>query len=169
LLLSVSVQVDFAWGKLGGGSYRGIAQDFTDFPFVQELGLSSYPYFEFDKPSDIPINYYSLLVEGKTIPVFVTEGGWTSCSITTTDYSITSSSDMQRNYIEHQSKLLDHVKSIAVFQLLFTDLDVVSLPPDVPDNINYFLSLGLVDINLQPKAALTIWDDLFKNRAHSPE
>jgi hypothetical protein len=28
----------------------------------------------------------------------------------------------------------------------------------------YFASLGLVDINLQAKPALTVWDDLFKNR-----
>lgn len=44
--LSINVQVDYAWGKLGGGTYRGVAQDFTDFPFIEELGLSSYPYFD---------------------------------------------------------------------------------------------------------------------------
>jgi hypothetical protein len=133
---------------------------------VQELGISSYPSFEFTKPTDIPINYYSRLVEGKTLPVFVSEGGWTSASITTTDYTITSSADNQTDYINHHAHLLDEVKATAVFQLLFTDLDVASLPVDVPDNINYFSSLGLVDISMQPKDALTAWDDLFKNRVH---
>src|SRR5580765_721832 len=39
--LSVSVQVEVAWGKLGGAPapYAGVDQDFADFPFVQELGL----------------------------------------------------------------------------------------------------------------------------------
>jgi hypothetical protein len=166
LPLSISVQADFAWGKLGGGSYRGIAQDFTDFPFIQELGISSYPYFEFNTPTDIPINYYSRLVEGKSLPVFITEGGWTSASISTPDYSITSSPAIQSDYIKHHAHLLDEVKATAVFQLVFTDLDVASLPADVPGNIQYFVALGLVDINLQPKVALTEWDDLFKNRIH---
>ncbi|HEY6435855.1 MAG TPA: hypothetical protein VIY47_04640, partial [Ignavibacteriaceae bacterium] len=100
-----------------------------------------------------------------TLPVFISEGGWTSASIITTDYTITSSPDAQNEYIKHHAHLLEEVKAIAVFQLLFTDLDVANLPPDVPDNINYFASLGLVDINFQPKLALTAWDDLFKNHA----
>jgi hypothetical protein len=164
--LSISVQADFAWGKLGGGTYRGIAQDFTDFPFLQELGISSYPYFGFDLPSDIPMNYYSRLVEGKTLPVFISEGGWTSASISTAAESFTSSPEMQRDYMAHHHHLLNDVKATAVFQLLFTDLDVANLPPDVPGNINYFAYLGLVDKDLQPKVALTAWDDLFKKRRH---
>lgn len=164
LPLSVSVQADFAWGKLGGGTYRGIAQDFIDFPFIQELGISSYPYFEFDNPGDIPINYYSRLVEGKTLPVFISEGGWSSASVTTPPNSFISSPEMQRDYIEHHHHLLNDVNATAVFQLLFTDLDVASLPPDVPENINYFAYLGLVDKDLQPKVALAAWDDLFKNQ-----
>src|SRR5262249_12058903 len=33
--LLVSIQVETAWGRLGtGGSYVGVAQDLTDFPFV---------------------------------------------------------------------------------------------------------------------------------------
>jgi hypothetical protein len=162
--LSISVQADFAWGKLGGGTYRGVAQDFTDFPFMQELGISSYPYFGFDNPVDIPLNYYSRLVEGKTLPVFISEGGWSSASVTTATESFISSPDTQRDYITHHHHLLNDVKATAVFQLLFTDLDVANLPSDVPDNINYFAYLGLVDKDLQPKVALTAWDDLFKKR-----
>jgi len=164
LPLSISVQADFAWGKLGGGSYRGIDQDFIDFPFLQELGLSSYPYFDFTRPGDIPINYYSRLIEGKAIPVFVSEGGWPSATITTADRTILSTPETQRDYIIRHSELLDEVNAIAVFQLLFTDLDVAHLPADVPENITYFTSIGLVDINLQPKAAFSAWNDLFKNR-----
>ena len=74
--LSVSVQVDYVWGGLSGGPYLGIDQDFADSPLIQELGLSSYPYLAgFAAPEDLPAHYYTRLVEGRTIPVMVTEGG----------------------------------------------------------------------------------------------
>jgi hypothetical protein len=160
--LSVSVQVDQAWGKLVGGIYTGIEQDFSDFPFIEELGLSSYPYFGFDSPTDIPLNYYSKLIEGKNIPVFISEGGWSSESVTTPDISFTSSPELQEAYINHHAKLLDRAKATAVFQLLFTDIDLEMLPPDVPESIQYFAHLGLVDIQLDPKPALAVWDRQFK-------
>lgn len=162
--LSVSVQADHAWGKLLGGTYKGVAQDFVDFPFAQELGISSYAYFGFNKPTDIPTNYYSRLLDGKNLPVFVTEGGWTSASVSTPTASFTSSPELQRDYIAHHSHLLNEVKATAVFQLLFTDLDIATLPSTVPASIEYFAYLGLVDINLQPKPGLAAWDDQFKNR-----
>ena len=162
--LSISVQVDHAWGKLGGGEYTGIAQDFIDFPFIQELGLSSYPYFGFNDPKDIPLNYYSRLVEGKNLPVFITEGGWSSASVTTPIRSFVSSPEMQKIYIEHHTALLNTVRAQAVFQLVFTDIDGTALPSDVPDNIDYFLCLGLVDINFVFKPALKAWDQVFNYR-----
>ncbi|MDZ7650719.1 MAG: hypothetical protein U5K54_28250 [Cytophagales bacterium] len=88
--MSVSVQVDHAWGKLGGGTYKGVAQDYIDFPLLTELGLSSYAYFGFKNPTEIPMDYYSRLVAGKDLPVFVTEGGWASASINTDGISFTS-------------------------------------------------------------------------------
>ncbi len=162
--LSISVQADHAWGKLVGGSYQGIEQDFIDFPFIEEMGISSYAYFGFDNPTDIPVNYYSRLVQGKNLPVFVSEGGWTSASVTTPDRSFVSSPELQREYIEHHSHLLDDVKATALLQILFTDLDVANLPATVPESIAYFAYLGMVDINLQPKPALTAWDNLFTKR-----
>lgn len=162
--LSISVQVDHAWGKLGGGVYQGIDQDFIDFPFLTELGLSSYPYFGYKNPTEIPADYYARLTKGKNFPVFVTEGGWASSSVNTGGITFTSSLEMQRDYFLHHTHLLDEVKAIAVFQLLFTDLDVPALPPSTPASIAYFATLGLVDINLAAKPALAAWDDLFKNR-----
>jgi hypothetical protein len=159
--LSISVQVDHAWGKLVGGTYIGVAQDFTDFPFIDELGLSSYPYFGFGDPSEIPLTYYSKIIEGRTLPVFVSEGGWSSASVTTPDISFVSSPELQAEYISHHAKLLDRVNAIAVFQLPFTDIDLENIP-DAPPNLQYFTNLGMVDIQLDPKPALAIWDKVFK-------
>jgi hypothetical protein len=156
--LSVSVQVDWAWGRLlGGNVYEGVAQDFTDFPFLDEIGLSSYPYLAgFAVPEDIPINYYSRLLEGHSLPAMITEGGWSSASIDT----IVSSEDEQKRYIQRQRRLLDEVGAIAVFQLTFTDLDLSAFPGQ-PPNLALFAHLGLVDTDLNPKTALGAWDAIF--------
>ena len=156
--LSVSVQVDAAWGRLTGGSYMGVDADFADFPFLQELGLSSYPYLAgFSDPDSVPLEYYSRILEGRAIPAAVTEGGWTSASLG----GIISSPEIQRRYIMRQMELLDSVKAVAVFQLTFTDLDLalVVLPPG--SILPLFAHLGLVESSLNPKPALSAWDAAF--------
>jgi hypothetical protein len=156
--LSVSVQVDWAWGYGGSGVFQGVAADFADFPFVQELGLSSYPYLAGVKtPEDLPVEYYSRLVEGRSVPVMVTEGGWTSSSLG----GIVSSPDAQRRYIVRQMEILDRASAIGVFQLTFTDLDLAALAPPSGSVLPLFAYNGLVDTNLQPKPALAAWDEAF--------
>ena len=157
--LSVSVQVDYAWGARGtSGPFQGVATDFQDFPFIQELGLSSYPYLSgFTEPEQLPLDYYTRLIEGRTIPVMVTEGGWTSGALG----GIASSPDKQRRYIVRQAQLLDTVRAIAVFQLTFTDLDLSSYPVPPGSVLPLFAQLGLVDVNLTPKPALSAWDEVF--------
>ena len=155
--LSVSIQADYAWGLLNGGSYMGIEKDFTDFPFIQELGISSYPYFVFDKPQDIPSIYYSRLIQGHNIPVFISEGGWSSKTVG----AYTETLQKQQDYITKQGELLDGVKAIGYFQLLFSDIDPSVLPPGIPSNINLFAYIGLADTALKPKPALTNWDHIF--------
>ncbi|HTK82808.1 MAG TPA: hypothetical protein VL633_10990 [Bacteroidota bacterium] len=156
--LSVSVQVDYAWGHFDSSGYHGVDTDFVHFPFIEELGLSSYPYLaRFSDPDSVPLNYYSRLVDGRAIPTMVTEGGWTSASLG----GIISSPEKQRRYIERQMRLLDSVKAIAVFQLTFTDLDLSANPPPPGSVLPLFAHCGLVDINLNPKAALPAWDNAF--------
>ncbi len=156
--LSVSVQVDHAWGRLVGGGFQGLDTDFVDFPFMQEIGLSSYPYLAgFAVPEDIPADYYAGLLSGRTIPAAVTEGGWASETLD----SIVSSEDEQKRYIQRQSVLLDRVNAIAVFQLVFTDLDFAAITPPPPPILILFTRLGLVDMDLNPKPALAAWDAVY--------
>ena len=156
--LSVSVQVDYAWGRFDSSGYHGVDTDFVHFPFIQELGLSSYPYLAgFSEPEDLPLEYYSRLLGGRAIPAMVTEGGWTSVSLG----GIVSSPSKQRRYLVRQRELLDAVHAAAVFQLTFTDLDLtgVALPPG--SILPLFAHLGLVDSGLAPKPALGVWDSTF--------
>jgi hypothetical protein len=161
--LSVSVQVEEAWGVLGGGNYQGIAQDFSDFPFIEELGFSSYPYFAFANPSDIPSNYYSRLIQTKPLPVFISEGGWTSHNIPNfAGVTITSNPSIQAAYIDRQGELLSSVEGIGLFQLTVTDIDLSAWPAQYAQSLQYFAYLGVLDSNLQPKPAWSSWDSVYQ-------
>ncbi len=157
--LSVSVQVEFAWGKLqGDNQYLGVQSDFLDFPFIEELGLSSYPYFCFENPQEIPINYYTKLLDEQSIPVFVSEGGWSSVTVD----KYTGTLQKQYDYFSRHNEILADAKAIALFQLTFTDIDIASLPSTTPSNLNLFAHLGLIDIDFNSKLAMEKWDEMFK-------
>jgi len=161
-LLYVSVQVETAWGRLvSGGPYVGIAQDRSDFPFIDAIGLSSYPYLgSFADPEDLPDDYYSRLVDPPALPVMVVEGGWPSMSAA----GFVTSAVEQARYIHRQGQLLDRAAAVGVFQLTFTDLDLVAAPPPPGSILPLFATLGLVDTALIPKPALASWDSLFDRR-----
>ena len=161
--LMVSVQVETAWGRLagsGGGSFVGIQQDRGDFPFVQLLGLSSYPYLGgFAAPEQIPLDYYSRLASATTLPMMVVEGGWSSGSVP----GVASSPDLQARYIRRQMQLADEAKLLGVFQITFTDLDLTSFPVPSGSILPIFAQLGLVDASYRAKPALAVWDSVLAN------
>jgi hypothetical protein len=163
--LYVSVQVETAWGRLGGpaGPYEGIAQDLIDFPFVDAIGLSSYPYLGgFAEPEGLPPDYYSRLVQGTTLPVLVVEGGWPSVAVDT----LASSPGEQARYIARQIALLDQADARGVFQLTFYDLDTTGLALPPSSILPLFTHLGLADSAMNAKPALAVWDSVFQRPYH---
>ena len=155
--LYVSLQADVAWGP-PPAAYRGVETDFRDFPFNQLLAISSYPYFVFADPDQIPLDYYARLANGRAISVMVVEGGWTSASVG----ALQSSAVKQARYLRRQERLLDSAKAVAVFQLSYTDLDVTQYPPQPPGSVlPLFAQLGLVDTELRAKTALATYDSVF--------
>jgi hypothetical protein len=153
----ISVQVETAWGRLGGtGPYVGVEQDYLDFPFLQALGLSSYPYLGFTQPEDIPTDFYSRLRGTRNTPMLVTEGGWSSATVGT----LNSSPAIQARYITRHGDLLDSVSALAYFQLQFPDVDLTAIPPPIPPNLPIFAAIGLTDTLFNPKPALASWDAL---------
>ncbi len=157
--LMISIQVEVANGRLPGGAGAGLARDRADFPFLQALGLSSYPYLAgIADPEDLPLDYYSRLVADAPLPLYVVEGGWPS------DAAFASSPDEQRRYIERQGRLLDAAQAQGWFQITFTDLDLQAFPAGVAP----FATLGLVDVNLHAKPALQAWDASFARPLERP-
>ena len=159
LPLFVSIQVETAWGRLQGtNQYIGVEQDFVDFPFTQWLGFSSYPYLGgFSEPEQIPDEWYTRPLNGRTIPTVITEGGWTSANTGT----ITSSATKQAHWITRQMQLADKLGANYVFQLEFADLDLVAFGMQNNPQLLPFARLGLVDSALGAKPALAIWDSVF--------
>lgn len=156
-----TVQVEVAWGRLvPGGAFVGIARDRSDFPFGEAIGLSSYPYLAgFVEPEELPLEYYVRLLEGGVpLPLLVIEGGWTSASLG----GLVSSTDKQRRYLERHVRILDTARAAAFFQITFTDLDLAGTPAPPGSSLPLFAALGLVDVNLQPKPALSVWDAAFR-------
>lgn len=153
--LYVSIQVETAWGRLTAGSYQGIATDLTDFPFVHAIGLSSYPYLAgFPVPDSLPLDYYSRIVQGTSLPVLVVEGGWPSVAVG----SFVSTPAEQARYLDREERLLDSAKAVGVFQLTFYDLDLSADPPPPGSILPLFTHLGLADSAGRPKPALSNWD-----------
>lgn len=164
--LFASVQVEAAWGRLGGpGPYVGIAQDLTDFPFVEAIGLSSYPYLGgFAQPEDVPLNYYGRIAQDAAKPVLVVEGGWPSVPF---DTLFVSTPSEQARYIVRQVQLLDSARAEGAFQLTFYDLDLSASPPPPGSILPLFAHLGLADSAFNPKPALAAWDAAF-HRSYAP-
>jgi hypothetical protein len=156
--LMVSVQVETAWGRLagsGGGTFVGVQPDRTDFPFVQVLGLSSYPYLGgFATPERIPLDYYARVGRGWDVPMMVVEGGWTSASVP----GAPSSPELQARWIRRQLQLADEAKLLGVYQITFTDLDLSAFPVPSGSILPLFAQLGLVDAGFRAKPALAVWD-----------
>jgi hypothetical protein len=156
-LLFVSVQVEVAWGLLINRPYQGVEQDFQDFPGLDLLGLSSYPYFAWTDPDLVPLDYYRRILNGRSLPVMVVEGGWSSASLGT----IQSTPATQARYLAKQARLLGKVTPRALLQLTPTDIDLTGFPVDLIASIRPFASLGVFDVNLAPKPALRVWDSIF--------
>ena len=157
--LYVSLQADEGWGRLlHSNVYQGVETDFHDFPFMEAIALSSYPYFVFAQPEDVPLDYYTRLANGRTLPVLVVEGGWTSGAVG----NVQSDRAKQARYLRRQEQLLDAAKAVAVFDLTYADLDLTQFPPQPPGSIlPLFAQLGIVDSRLQPKTASTTYDSIF--------
>jgi len=154
-----TVQVETAWGKLAGpgGAYVGIDQDLMDFPYIRALGLSSYPYLGgFSDPDSIPLDYYTRLQLGRSpkLGMLVIEGGWPSDTV-----AVPSDPQKQRRYIMRHAMLQDSAATRAWFQITFTDIDAAAY--GFPSGIAPFTQLGLVDVNLSQKPALSAWDAVF--------
>ena len=66
----------------------------------------------------------------------------------------------QRRYFPRHAQIQDQAGTVAWFQITFTDLDEAAYGAP-PGQLTPFSHLGLVDVNLAAKPALSAWDAIF--------
>lgn len=152
----VTFQVEDAHGLLipGDGPGFGLVGDFEG--ALDFLGLSSYPVFVFPMPADIPDTHLRAFRSVTTLPLALMEGGWGSAS----HGAVTTDPAEQAAFVRRYETLLDDVAARAFILLTFADLDVETfpVPPDRLEILRAFASMGVVDSDLNPKAALAAWE-----------
>ena len=159
--LYVSVQVDWAWGKLGNPKgNEGCERIFKEFPYIQALGVSSYPAFGFSEPEQIPDDYYRKLLNGRKLPILMVEGGWPS----TNTEPVKSSPEKQARWVKKLAAVLDDCDAKFVGLLMYADLDLSSFPQFQGTVLPLFATMGMTDTNWNPMPALKEWDLLFARK-----
>jgi hypothetical protein len=154
----VSFQADQANGRLGqtgGIDHFSLISDYD----IDALGLSSYPVFAFNDPSEIPTDYFSAFDAATTLPLLFVEGGWSSANVPWS----TGTSAQQVAFFRRYEELLDSVNAEVWVMLTFADLDVATfgLDPDRTAGLSNFASMGIVDSNLQRKPSYAEWERIF--------
>ncbi len=155
----VSFQADEAWGL--GGIPRGLdhfalADDFD----VDGLGLSTYPGFVLDDPSEIPDDFFARFAAATSKPLLLVEGGWNSEPTAAT----AGSPAQEAAFFRRIATLLDGVDVEAWVFLFYADLDLSTfgLPPDREAGLSNFARMGIVDADFHAKPAFAVWDSLYR-------
>ncbi len=153
----VSFQADEANGRLGPEPIDnfGLIDQFD----IDALGLSSYPVFAFDSPSEIPDDYFQVFADATDLPLLLVEGGWSSADVPWSK----GTPEQQVAFVNRFEELLDGVRARAWVMLTFTDLDVdaFGLDPDRTAGLSNFAHMGIVDTDLHRKPAYAAWKRVF--------
>jgi hypothetical protein len=155
----VSFQADQANGRLGqtgGIDHFALIAKYD----IDALGLSSYPVFAFNDPSEIPPDYFAAFDAATELPLLFVEGGWSSANVPWS----TGTPAQQVEFFRRYEALLDSVSAQVWVMLSFADLDVASfgLDPERTSGLSNFAFMGIVDLNLQRKPAYAEWARIFE-------
>ncbi|GMR12799.1 MAG: hypothetical protein BMS9Abin29_0992 [Gemmatimonadota bacterium] len=155
----VSFQADQANGRLGptGGIDHFALIDQFD---IDALGLSSYPGFVFDDPSEVPDDYFSVFDDATDLPLLMVEGGWSSADVPWS----AGTPQQQVDFFTRFETLLDGVDAVAWVMLTFTDLDIGSLglTPERALTLSNFAHMGILDSELRRKPSYAEWERIFE-------
>lgn len=153
----VSFQADQAYGLSGfprNVDHFALIDDYA----VDALGLSTYPVFVLDDPSQIPGDFFTRFDLATDRPLLLVEGGWNSGITAATSGTPTEQADFFRRI----AAMLDEVDAEAWVFLFYADLDLSSygLPPDREAGLSNFSKMGIVDVDFVPKPAAAVWDSV---------
>ena len=142
----VSFQADEANGRFGPEPVDNLTL-IDDFD-IDALGLSSYPVFFFNQPSDIPSDYFTRFAKATDLPLLFVEGGWSSADVPGSP----GTPEQQVAFLDRYEELLDGIQAKVWVMLTFEDQ--ADAPPD-------FAHMGIVDAGLRRKPAYAAWNRIF--------
>jgi hypothetical protein len=122
--------------------------DLVEMDRVDALGFTSYPYFEYDTPVDIPEDYYDEIAEHWDGPVIFTEIGWLGGQ--STPYP--GGEEAQAQFISQFFKLSKNLELRYVTWLFLHDWDG-------QDNLPAFRFIGLRENDGTPRPADVAWQN----------
>jgi hypothetical protein len=153
----VSFQADQAYGLPGfprNVDHFALIDDYA----VDALGLSTYPVFVLDDPSQLPADFFARFDQATDRPLLLVEGGWNSAPTAATD----GTPQEQADFFRRMAAMLDQVRAEAWVFLIYADLDLSTygLPPDREAGLSNFSKMGIVDVDFVPKPAAAVWDSV---------
>jgi hypothetical protein len=118
------------------------------FPDADAIGFTTYPGLIFAKPSEIPDDYYTEILEHTNKPVVFTEVGWQAGG----DFGEWSGTpEKQANFVRGRIGEIAESANMVIWSFLW-DQDAGPAP---------FATMGLVDGSGEDRPALADWQDLF--------
>lgn len=139
-------------GRKNGWKNAAQWQALEDFKGVADaVGFTTYPYFEYDKPGDIPADYYAEIKKHWSGPVVFTEIGWLSLNSGPYRGSEQDQAAFVRRFFELTREL-----DVRYAAWLFLH-DLIKAPPA-------FVGIGLRSKDGTPRAAEKAWQETVASR-----
>lgn len=115
---------------------------------VDAIAFTTYPYFHYETPADLPADYYAEIAAHTTRPVLFTEIGWTANPAA----PYTGSAEEQADFIPRFFELIDALDVRYVAYLARNDFAVTAVPPE-----SAFYQIGLATPDGTPRLADAAW------------
>lgn len=156
--IAVSMNYEALTGLLGQVDDRLSKEprwEIIDFflPELDVLALSTLPWPVFGKPRELPSDYLSSISENTSLPIIITECGWTTAA------EANSNEHDQAEYVARIARMAENAP-----QLRLLAWSISSDPPDgsIFDSFPAFQRLGLTRNSGEDRPAYYLWKELFE-------
>lgn len=151
-LVFTTFQLEFVKGQAIKTGRPHVAADWQPIAdvegIVDGIGFTSYPYFEYETPADLPANYYSEIAQHTQKPILFTELGWTANPAA----PYTGSAAEQAAFVDRFFALIAGMDVRYAVYLAENDF-----PTNIVGPTSAFYQIGLRDPQGSPRAADAAW------------
>lgn len=142
-------------GKMTNKSQVSMINDFKDYSDL--IGLTTYPFFDYKNPKDIPSTYFQPLEKYKK-NIFITETGWPSKALDNNQTIFNASETIQSTYLNKLITIAQKDKNIE--SLCWLGVNDLNDWIKGNNNLRTFNNLGLKDSKGNEKEIWKEWEKL---------